>query len=416
MNWSRVVILMFGGAAGGCWAASGGGAVDAAADSRAKEARAELCEASCDGRQSGDGGCGCLCGQCNGPQDICVDVMCQCQPACEHRECGDDGCGGICGDCGPSCNCVDGMCDCGAPDCEGKECGPDGLGGLCGVCVDDQLCHDGKCVGPGTDCPMLGSGSCQRAMLLKASLEANAGGGLDLDDNPETCAPAGDCSDGVDNGFAAVMPAILSLLPESPVFFEAFYGHGTFLQFSSSEWELDGKSFDLAGTVGRPDASSGECVWVTGQCFSCVPQDGADFWSCETPMSFDNAKVLDGILTAGGPDSLALLQAPVLPGVVLPVSVWYASIQAKAVPLDGGGFRLEQGLLAGAVRKDTLMEAVDYMPEPLLSGAEKDALKEAIDTLAVADIDSDEDGEKEAISMAFHFTTLPGTSVGLCPE
>jgi len=156
--------------------------------------------------------------------------------------------------------------------------------------------------------------------------------------------------------------------------------------------------------------------WETGQCFSCVPENGADYWNCSKPMVFDNALVLDGTLTAGGPDSLMLLDIPLFPGVVLPALVGFGSLQAKVVPLDGGGFRLEDGLIGGAVRKDKLMELVDYMPENLLSGEEKTVTKEALDTLAIPDIDTDDDGEKDAISFAFHFSTLPGTSVGLCVE
>jgi len=426
-TWSMRVILVCGVAAVGCGGKSG--ATDTAVtpvdvgdsatgdhttsgepETKAEEVTPEERAPDCllrsgEPAQCGGGADGAACGTC--PENfVCHDGVCECVPQCSGKESGPDGCGDECGDDrAPP-----------VPQCEGKECGPDSAGGSCGECTGGaEVCSQGKCVSP-PDCSQAGAGECQRFMESAFSFEANAEGGLDLDDDPDTCAPEGECSDGVDNGFAAVLPELLSFFPEADAYLEALYGTEVFLQLSADNWDLGGGTFDLVGMYARPDASAGPCEWEAGGCASCALPDDVNSWDCSTPMTFESALVLDGVLTAGGPESLFSLQVPLGQDVALTVTFNMASIQAKVVPLDGGGFRLEDGLIGGAVRKDELMEAVDYMPEDLLSGEEKTVMKEALDTLAIPDIDTDDDGEKDAISFAFHFSTLPGTSVGLCPE
>ncbi|MFH1533246.1 MAG: PPC domain-containing protein [Pseudomonadota bacterium] len=106
-----------------------------------------VCIGTCAGTECGDDGCGGTCGECFGPQDLCVDGACLCQPACEGISCGGDGCGGSCGECtGPQDACVEGQCIC-QPACDGLECGADGCDGVCGQCGGPQdLCVDGLCV------------------------------------------------------------------------------------------------------------------------------------------------------------------------------------------------------------------------------------------------------------------------------
>jgi len=131
-----------------------------------------------------------------GPNESCVDGVCECVPACGGKSCGDDGCGGECGqclegfgcsngscqatcqpECGPvglaacfgagvrTCGqfdpdpcldwspttlcppsdvCSNGACEC-APSCNGKQCGDDGCGGSCGACGADSQCLGGAC-------------------------------------------------------------------------------------------------------------------------------------------------------------------------------------------------------------------------------------------------------------------------------
>jgi hypothetical protein len=71
-----------------------------------------------------------------------------CEASCDGKECGDDGCGGDCGACSGSFSCTDGTCTACQPACTSKECGSDGCGGSCGTCEGDDLCNFGQCEPP----------------------------------------------------------------------------------------------------------------------------------------------------------------------------------------------------------------------------------------------------------------------------
>jgi formylglycine-generating enzyme required for sulfatase activity len=106
-----------------------------------------VCQPACDGIECGEDGCAGSCGECAGPQDACLEGACVCQPACDGIECGEDGCAGSCGECaGPQDACLEGECVC-QPVCDGIECGDDGCGGSCGECAGLQdACLDSVCI------------------------------------------------------------------------------------------------------------------------------------------------------------------------------------------------------------------------------------------------------------------------------
>ena len=143
----------------GCGGKRGDGGTDAAPDLGAVEARAEVCQPSCDGKECGDDGCGGSCGTCWRCQsvefcpeepyedpELCVDGKCEGACCltwdCCKKECGDDGCGGSCGECPEDTKCIDHSCvpDC-VPQCDDwNVCGDDGCGGSCGECAEGDEC------------------------------------------------------------------------------------------------------------------------------------------------------------------------------------------------------------------------------------------------------------------------------------
>lgn len=110
------------------------------------------CQASCQGKQCGDDGCGDSCGACPQNAPCTASGLCQgfeCWPDCTGLQCGDDGCDGSCGACNAGAECSDaGVCEAVCdPNCQGKSCGPDGCGGVCGECPTAHYCSsDGQCI------------------------------------------------------------------------------------------------------------------------------------------------------------------------------------------------------------------------------------------------------------------------------
>jgi hypothetical protein len=107
----------------------------------------DVCVAQCDGLDCGDDGCGGSCGDCPMAAPVCSDdqlcVPDECVAQCDGLECGDDGCGGSCGEClepTPVCDAAQKCVPC-VPDCDGKTCGDDGCGSSCGACDDHASCE-----------------------------------------------------------------------------------------------------------------------------------------------------------------------------------------------------------------------------------------------------------------------------------
>jgi len=146
---------------------------------------AQVCCPNCCGKQCGNDGCGGLCGQCEGPQEMCDQGQCLCQPICDGVECGDDGCGGSCGACDDGWHCSpQGLCE---PPCvpEGGTLVPDGEASCCNGLVAVSFCHP---VETGSDC----DGSCpchEDSCVCSDSLTAGPGDGAE-----QVPAPQYDCS------------------------------------------------------------------------------------------------------------------------------------------------------------------------------------------------------------------------------
>ena len=80
-------------------------------DGASTDCSAEPLEPDCTDKECGDNGCGGQCGQCPGPNYLCIAASCVCQPDCFLKTCGDDGCGGSCGTCSALESCNDGVCN-----------------------------------------------------------------------------------------------------------------------------------------------------------------------------------------------------------------------------------------------------------------------------------------------------------------
>lgn len=302
----------------------------------------------------------------------------------------------------------------------GEEASEEEGGGTCdspALGLDTELVVTPELAPTLTQCPADGDGVSARISTWAAkisTLQLGMGGvpgeGLDVDGDPETCAPNDDCSDGIDNQLGILANLANDGLAEA-------LDDGSLLL-----------TLELAGLVG-PVASDTviplrmytvylapldeDCDWQSETCEYEVRDDSFDT-SCGPLMEVDNATVdPDGQISAGGPDDSLVFSIP-----LFGVSV---EIAAVGLRLDGEltydcagqpvGFR---GLLAGAVLKEAFVGALDAIPaeEYEASGLDKDIIIGAADFLS-NDIDTDDDGELDAVSVGLKFETIPGLVVGL---
>jgi len=308
------------------------------------------CDALCAGLECGEPE-GCDCGACAGDL-VCKEGVCSpCEPDCSDLWCGDDGCGGSCGTCDPGTFCNGGVCetdcdavcegkecgsggdsecDCGAceigfeceagacipcqPDCGTAACGPDGCGGTCGECGEDTWCHEGVCVeGECWDWLDYGTGVVHKVNVIEIGDGGLPGYALDVDENPDTCAPEGNCQDGLDNSMGGILGDLAAFIDVNLQMQEGLDSGAIILLAESVAPALDGTLFTVNMYAGEEvEADPEVCDWQTALCDYLIEPESIAQESCDPLIMFDNAAIVEGHLTAGGLDSVFMLTLPLL--------------------------------------------------------------------------------------------------------
>jgi len=364
----------------------------------------------------------CECGECgegqecNATTNVCEDVGPE--PKCVGDdevpyECGDDGAGGTCGACKYG-DCIDHFCVC-EPDCADKACGPDGCGEVCGECGADQACVAGECADTCDPYEVYAeyawSDTVQKVNYMAIGKGGHPGEAIDVDDDPDTCAPEADCEDGLNNQLSGLMEQISALVDPDAEIAKALDEGQIILAAELVDMATDGTEFVMNMYISDPVADKETCDFQADKCEYVVKTDSFDQVSCEPIIAFDNVVINDGKLVAGGPDSLFSVAIPI-EEIVFMVTANMAQITGD-VTGEGDAMKIENGLIGGAVRKDKLMEAVDLIPEDAGLPVSKDMIKNLLDMFVEPDIDTDDDGDPDAASIGVKFGTIVGTIVGL---
>jgi hypothetical protein len=348
------------------------------------------CEELCVGRECGTVG-DCECGTCAG--GACEDGRCTgCPGYCPPgAECGDDGMFGSCGECPPGdqWSCQNYNCVC-APDCTGRECGSDGCKGLCGACDEDQVCFhpEGLCY---PDCHF------EEFVFTGAAFKIDS---LYLAD------------DGPDSAFGLVLDQLDPYIDTRKTYADAL---------SSGELVLllalrDGADRDVAVLnlyQGHPTAPKGVCDWQAASCSYSVDAASMHIPTCGPAWRFDDVTLDGEQLDAEGQGARFIIPVPLFsPTTLFPLQVEAARLHAT-IRADGEG--LDDGILAGAVRKQDLLDSLDSWPvEDLVVSIE--LVKGMLDMFIVPDIDLDGDGTVDAASVGFPFTALGATISGVAAD
>ena len=391
-------------------------------DLPAPEVEVLTCAEACAGWQCGDAG-GCACGSCAYPAECNVSThLCECLPTCqdpftgEQYECGDDGCGDVCGVCSRNGGqwrdpeCKDHKCQC-VPDCTGRVCGFDGCEGTCGDCGFAEGCSpDGKhCIG--SDCyypygfPDLAWA--QKIVTIAWGNGAHPGEALDVDANPDTCAPPGDCEAGLDNALSATgLDQLTPLLAGTS--FDAALSSGKLVPLLvAADFSAGCKPFQLDVWPAAPVDPKETCDFQQAVCGYDLRFDMWDFWACHEGVALGESLVCDGKLKAGAPDNKGLLTLRAVEGAN-PSILLRGLRMAGDVVQSGDLLVIENGIFAAAILEDSLLYLIDVLST---SDSQKNALVSAV--LAVApDIDTDDDGVPDSYSFSLKFSTIPAKLSG----
>jgi hypothetical protein len=379
---------------------------------------ADPCVASCQGLQCGTAD-GCDCGSCAG-DEVCSAVgVCEapdlCVELCAGRECGEaKGCD--CGSCAAGHLCDEGSCVC-EPLCEGKVCGGDGCGGSCGACGSGLACgKDGQC--HTTEClDEIVFQEAQKIHEMSIGDGGHPGEALDVDGDPDTCAPDGDCEGGLNNQLSGLLDQIVQFVDANAELAKALDEGTIVLLAETVDFADDGSAFTLNMYLGDPVADKETCDFQVETCDYLVDPGSFDLSTCLPLIAFDNATVTDGVLTAGGPEYLFTVSIPVSEGLVLDVTAHMAQIVGTIVG-EGSERTITDGLVGGAIRKKELIESVEAVPDEMFEGSpvSKPMIINIIEMFIVPDVDTDDDDEADAASVGIKFATIPAVLTGVGAE
>ena len=158
------------------------------------------------------------------------------------------------------------------------------------------------------------------------------GNGLDVDEDPTTCAPDGECAAGIDNALAVLASIVNEPLADAVAEGQSIYVVD--LQHAVN----DGTEFPLNiyEAAQTEDSVSAGCDPQAGACEYTASQ--ASFGpDCVPHVAVDNATIDGDSLKAGGPGNVMTIMFPLQDGVFLPLTVANAKISGTVTWTDDGG-------------------------------------------------------------------------------
>jgi hypothetical protein len=223
----------------------------------------------------------------------------------------------------------------------------------------------------------------------------------------------GDCELGLNNQLSGLLEQLASFVDANGELATALEEGKLILLAEIVDYEGEGVPFTLNMYLGDPVAPKEECDYQTEVCDYLVDAGSFDVADCTPIISFINAQVTDGSLTAGGPDSLFSLSIPVTEDLILTVTANMAQIQGTF--LAGDLPTISNGLVGGAIRKDKLLESVQAVPDEEFDklGVSKDMVGNIIIMFVQTDVDTDMDGELDAASVGIKFSTIGANLAGI---
>jgi len=237
------------------------------------------------------------------------------------------------------------------------------------------------------------------------------GEAADVDGDPATCTPYGNCSGGLDNAMSGLFDSLKQFVDVDEQLADMVEGGDVNLLAEMVSVKYDGSSFAVNMYLAQPVLPKYQCNFQTSVCEYLIDSGAIDEDACQPFVTFDNAKIVDGVLTAGGKGYQFTWVLPFLNGPPMEVNLLNARIVADVV-LGGSGVLEVHGVIGGAIPKEALIEAVDDLPEQGLP-VSKEMIKSLLGMMITNDIDTDGDGVPDAASIGIKFTSIGAEIVGV---
>lgn len=277
--------------------------------------------------------------------------------------------------------------------------------------------NDNTCYESCTDESVSFAEDVQKVNYMALGKGGYEGEALNIDEDPDTCAPQGDCENGYDNQLSGLLQQVSAWVNPDEELANALDEGKLILLSEAVNLDVNGEEFTINMYAGEPVADKEACDYQTEKCQYCVRPEALDVASnCKPLIFFDNAKIENGVLSAGGKDSIFVLTIPISEGISLQVSAVMAQFRGD-VTLDGDKIvKVENGVLGAAIPKEAMMEAIDNLPPDVVEElpVDIDTIKGILDMFIQNDVDVDGDGEPDAASIGIKFASIEGTIVGLC--
>ena len=323
----------------------------------------------------------------------------------------------------------DSLVDVCQPQCGDRECGLDGCGAKCGFCSDGAVCISGYCLEP--------SGDFGPSSFINELAVGPANCCFDLDGDGLT-----------DNGLEALLSNIAPLLQDTDpnVAVKAFVEDGrapVLIEFDGVDnWndDLDVVLHFIVGTDADDDFTDNLSPDVAG-----VFLADADYLdeSGQPLMALDSAVISGGLLQAQAAQLKAYV--PISEELGFDLIVEQVVAEATVSSSEQGGVSLGAGKLGGLIRSTVLFDGLNGyiagecsclgLSDGLIvdgqcatDGNNEDCNDEDEDacgliygacdlalTFIQFDIDTDDDGLKDAISVGLEFAGLPALIAGIAP-
>lgn len=272
-------------------------------------------------------------------------------------------------------------------------------------CTTNDQCVAGACFGVKTgacpECTIERTELANKIVSIELASDGNKGSGIDVDQDLNTCAPSTGCSGGVDNALAVlaflVNPSIASSVDTGVVKWV----------IDLREARTDGEEFRFAVyDSGLTDASElAGCDFQHDTCEYEVAQLSLNA-QCRPYFVFDNARIVNGELFAGGNQSLISMVLPLQGGDMLSLTIAWARVNATFTTDAGGRIVSMNAVLGGAVPKAQLIAAISGLSSSALPIDREDALA-LLEVVVQSDIDLDGDGIKESASLGMRVNSIP---------